>query len=358
MSPKALVIDDDPLSREFLVEALRTSGHDAVGAADGEEGLGLLSRREPGLVLTDLRLPGCDGVEVVRRVAERLPEVPVVVLTAFGTVECAVEAMRAGAADFLLKPVSPEQLEMVLGRIRSQEVLVRENKVLRARLGSDVPARQAIVGASPRLLKAIALAERVAPTDATVLVRGESGTGKELIAGLLHQAGPRSDGPFIKVNCAALTESLLTSELFGHERGAFTGAVAAREGRFELAARGTIFLDEIGELPHEVQAKLLRVLETGDFERVGGTRTLSADARVVAATNRDLEASMRVGRFREDLFFRLNVVPVELPSLRERLEDVPELVAHFLKRFRREHGSPAREVSPAALSALRRAEPA
>ena len=356
MKGSALVIDDDALSREFLAEAVRTAGYRVRQASDGDQGIAALRTGDVDIVFTDLRMPGRDGLAVLRAALATLGDVPVVVLTAFGTVETAVEAMRVGAEDFLLKPVSPEQIEVVLGRIEGRRALVRENKVLKAQARSGEETPMDIIGKSPSFLEAVRLAERVAATDATVLVRGESGTGKEVIATVLHVQSSRSEGPFIKVNCAALTESLLTSELFGHERGAFTGAVARKEGRFELAAGGTLFLDEIGELPGEVQAKLLRVLETGEFERVGGVRTLRADARIVAATNRDLERAMKDGRFREDLYYRLNVVPVWLPPLRERIEDVHALAEYFLARYRARHGVDVREFTPAALDALRASE--
>ena len=356
MTRRAVVIDDDPLSREFLVEALRTSAYAVDEAATGEDGVDLVVRTEPDLVLTDLRLPGIDGIEVLRRCRERLPELTVIVLTAFGTVERAVEAMQYGAEDFLLKPVSPEQLDIALGRLADRARLVKENRALKASLPSDSDVFRDIVGKNRNFMDALHLAERVATSDATVLVRGESGTGKELVAGLLHRASTRRAGPFIRVNCAALTENLLTSELFGHEKGAFTGAHQRKEGRFELASGGTLFLDEIGEMPLEVQGRLLRVLETGDFERVGGTRTLKSDARIVAATNRDLEEAIEEGRFREDLYYRLNVVPVVLPALRERLDDVPALVQHLIEKFSKTHGSPARRVSNAAIDALRGAD--
>ncbi len=353
----ALVIDDDALSREFLVETLRTSGWHTTDAGSAEEAVRLLEQGDFRLVLTDLRLPKADGLAVLRAARERNSETAVVVLTAFGTVTTAVEAMRAGADDFLLKPASPEQIEVVLGRCDAHRRLVQENRVLKANLADrSIAPRQDIIGRNLRFIQALALAERVAPTDATVLVRGESGTGKEVIAELVHRRSARAQGPMIRVNCAALTESLLTSELFGHEKGAFTGATARRQGRFELAAGGTLFLDEIGDLPQEVQAKLLRVLETREFERVGGSQTIEANVRVIAATNRDLESAIARGRFREDLFYRLNVVPVTLPALRERREDIPALARHFLARFTRQHGSVAKEFGVDALQALATAD--
>lgn len=353
----ALVIDDDALSREFLVEALRTNGWTASEASSAEEGLALAARQEFTLVLTDLCLPRASGLDVLRGIRAKGGETRVVVLTAFGAVDTAVEAMRAGAEDFLLKPVAPEQLAMLLRRMGERRRLEHENLALRASLEErTLAAHPGVIGRSPRFIQAVALAERVAPTEATVLIRGESGTGKEVLAELLHRRSRRAAGPFIRVNCAALTESLLTSELFGHEKGAFTGAAARRQGRFELAAGGTLFLDEIGELPVEVQSKLLRILETREFERVGGTQTLSADVRVIAATNRDLEGAIARGRFREDLFYRLNVVPVLLPSLRDRREDIPALARHFLTRFARQHGTAAREFTLDALQAMAAAE--
>ena len=353
----ALVIDDDALSREFLVEALRANGWAAAEAASAEEGLQIAARREFTLVLTDLCLPRASGIEVLRAIKAKGSDTSVVMLTAFGAVDTAVEAMRAGAEDFLTKPVAPEQISLLLRRMGERRRLEHENLALRASLEErKFAATPGIIGRHPRFIQAVALAERVAATEATVLIRGESGTGKEVLAEVLHRRSRRAAGPFIRVNCAALTESLLTSELFGHEKGAFTGATGRRQGRFELAEGGTLFLDEIGELPVEVQAKLLRILETREFERVGGTQTLTADVRVVAATNRDLEGAIARGRFREDLFYRLNVVPVLLPPLRERREDIPALARHFLTRFARQHGTAAREFTLDALQALAGAE--
>jgi DNA-binding NtrC family response regulator len=321
-------------------------------ADSGERAIALFCSEPFDVVFTDLRMPRGDGLEVLRAVKSRRPEVPVVLLTAYGTVETAVAAMKEGAEDFVLKPAAPEQVELVLKRVEEKASLIRENHVLKAQLEGGAAADSEIVGTSRRFLEAVSLAKRVARTNATVLVRGESGTGKELIAWLLHQESPRKTKPFIRVNCAALTETLLTSELFGHEKGSFTGATARREGRFELADGGTLFLDEIGEIAPAVQAKLLRVLETGEFERVGGVETLRTDVRVVGATNRDLEAAMRKGLFREDLYFRLNVVPVKLPPLRERREDIPALAERFLEKYAREYGSSARTLSTAASEAL------
>ncbi len=352
MIQRVLIVDDDALSREFLVEAIEANGLETRAAADGSAGIALIEREEFDLVITDLRLPGADGLAVLRASRERAPARPVVVLTAFGAVETAVEAMRDGAADFLLKPLSPDQLDLVLRRVQGQARLERENRTLKACLEPSRPTRTRLIGRNRGFRDALTLAERVARTNATVLIRGESGTGKELVASLIHENSQRASGPFVRVNCAALTETLLTSELFGHEKGAFTGAHQRKEGRFELAQGGTLFLDEIGEVAPEVQSKLLRVLEVGEFERVGGTRTMKADVRIVAATNRDLEAAIGEGRFREDLFYRLNVFPVTLPPLRDRRDDLAPLAAHFLDQFRRELGGSARKFDDRALMTM------
>jgi DNA-binding NtrC family response regulator len=352
VTQRALIADDDALSREFLAETVAAAGYDVRAVADGPAALAALKADDVDLVISDLRMPGCDGIEVLRASRRASPARPVVVLTAFGAIETAVLAMKEGAADFLLKPISPDALEVVLKRIQGTARLTREISALKASLAPAPAPALAILGTNPAILEAVELARRVAPTQATVLIRGESGTGKELIAALIHEASARADRPFIRVNCAALTETLLTSELFGHEKGAFTGAHQKTEGRFELAHGGTLFLDEIGEIAPEVQSKLLRVLELGEFERVGGTRTLKVDVRVVAATNRDLEAGIAEGRFRQDLFFRLNVFPITLPRLADRKEDVAALASHFLERFRKELGGQARAFDKSALAAL------
>jgi DNA-binding NtrC family response regulator len=349
---RALIADDDALSREFLAECVSAAGFEVKPVVDGRGAVEALRADDFDLVITDLRMPGCDGIDVLRASRERNPERPVVVLTAFGAVETAVQAMKEGAADFVLKPISPDALELVLKRVQGTARLKGEISALKACLAPDPSAGTRILGSNPAIREVVQLAQRVAPTQATVLVRGESGTGKELVAALIHEESPRAGRPFIRVNCAALTETLLTSELFGHEKGAFTGAHQKKEGRFELANGGTLFLDEIGEISPEVQSKLLRVLELGEFERVGGTRTLKADVRVVAATNRDLEAAISDGRFRQDLFFRLNVFPITLPRLRDRKEDIPVLAAHFLERFRKDLGGRARSFDRSALEAL------
>jgi DNA-binding NtrC family response regulator len=348
---RALVADDDALSREFLTECVSSAGFDVLPVEDGRAAVDAVASGDFDLVITDLRMPGRDGIEVVRAARERDPAPPVVVLTAFGAVETAVVAMKEGASDFLLKPISPDALDLVLKRIQGTARMRGEISVLKACLDASAAGGR-ILGSNGALREAVQLAERVAATMATVLIRGASGTGKELIAALIHERSGRADRPFVRVNCAALTETLLTSELFGHEKGAFTGAHQRKEGRFELADGGTLFLDEIGEVSPDLQAKLLRVLELGEFERVGGTRTLKADVRVVAATNRDLEAAIAEGRFRQDLFFRLNVFPITLPPLCERREDIPTLAGHFLAKFRKDLGGRARSFDRSALEAL------
>jgi two-component system, NtrC family, response regulator HydG len=322
-----LLADDEPLSREYLQEALQSFGLEVHAVADGGAAALALQQQAFDYVFTDLRMPGRDGLAVLAEARQRDPDRPVVLVTAHGTMDVAVQAMRQGADDILEKPVSLDDLELALMRVRTRRRLLRENRFLRAEcVGEDM------IVAGPDLQRIVHLIERVAPSKATVLVRGDSGTGKERIAALLHRRSDRAQGPFVKLNCAAIAESLLESELFGHEAGAFTGASKRREGRFELADGGTLFLDEVGEMSPAMQAKLLRVLQEGEFQRVGGKDTIAVDVRVVAATNRDLEADVRQGRFREDLFYRLNVVPVFLPPLRQRRQEIVPLARHFLRQ--------------------------
>ncbi|MBL8840758.1 MAG: sigma-54-dependent Fis family transcriptional regulator [Planctomycetes bacterium] len=348
---RALVVEDDQLGREFVTEALDRMGIQALAARNGREAIGLLEREEVDFILTDLRMPEVDGLGVLRAARELAPATPIVLMTAHGTLDVAVAALREGADDILLKPFAPDQLALLLERLGGRIQLRNENRQLRLQLEGDAGTRE-IVGSSPAIGSVLDQVRRVAPSKATVFIRGESGTGKELVARAIHQLSPRRDAPFVRVNCAALSETLLESELFGHERGAFTGATQRREGRFELAHKGTLLLDEVSEVSPRIQAKLLRVLEEEEFERVGGTRTLQVDVRVVATSNRDLEAAMRDGSFREDLFYRLHVVPLQLPPLRERAQDVPELAAAFLARFAQENGKAVRRIAPEAMSRL------
>jgi len=349
-----LVEDNEPL-RRGIARALREAWEEVAEAATGEEAVAIL--RDPGaepfdVVLSDLRLPGVDGLEVLRAARERDAQTSVVLLTAHGSIETAVLAMREGAFDFVQKPLDLEQIELRVARAVEHGRLVSEVRELRAERDARDAAAD-VVGDSPALRAAVDLARRVAPTRSTVLLTGETGTGKEVLAGLIHRFSPRRERPLVKVNCAALPETLLESELFGHERGAFTGADRPRIGRFEQASGGTLFLDEVGDMSPATQAKLLRVLQDQEFHRLGGTRILRTDARIVAATNRDLGERVRAGSFREDLLFRLDVIRIELPALRERAEDIVALAHRFLREFSAQSPRPARGFTEGALRRLR-----
>jgi two-component system response regulator PilR (NtrC family) len=332
MSVGVLLIDDEDVFREDLATLLRVEGFVCRTASDGEEGLRLAEEAEPDVVVCDLVMPGIGGVDVVDRLATIAPDTPVILLTAYGTMETALEAFRKGATDYLLKPVDLDELIHKVERVVEHRRLEREVRYLRREV-SEARAGSRLVGDSAALAQVRRLIEKVAPVDSTVLLTGESGTGKELAARSIHEAGPRSDGPFVAVNCAALPRELVESELFGHVRGAFTGAHKDRPGHFELARHGTLFLDEIAELPLELQPKLLRAIEQKEVLPVGATAPVRTNARIVAATNRRLEEEIEAGRFREDLYFRLRVVEIRLPALRERREDVPVLVEHFVRRL-------------------------
>ncbi len=328
MSREALLLaDDEPLSRDFLAEALATLGFEVHAVVDGQQAIDAMRKQAFDFVVTDLRMPNQDGHAVLAASKAQDPDRPVVLVTAHGTMGTAIEALRGGADDILEKPASLHDLELMTARIRERRRLLRENRYFRAEsVGDDM------VVAGPKTQAVVALVERIARSKATVLIRGESGTGKERVAALLHRCSDRREKPFVKVNCAALPEALMESELFGHEQGAFTGAGRRREGRFELADGGTLFLDEIGETTPAMQSKLLRVLQEGEFQRVGGTKTVKVDVRVVAATNRDLWKDVQQGRFREDLYYRLDVVPITLPPLRERPEEIVPLAKRFLRK--------------------------
>jgi DNA-binding NtrC family response regulator len=349
---RVLVAEDNEALRRGVVLALSEVGHRVEAVERGDAAVSRLRHDEPyDVVLTDLRLPGADGLAILRAARERDPRTAVVVMTAFGTVESAVEAMREGAFDFVQKPLELDALELRMARAVEHARLVGEVRDLRAeRAARNAPER--IVGISPALRQAVDLATRAAPSRTTVLITGETGTGKELVAGLIHALSPRAERAFVKVNCAALPETLLESELFGHERGAFTGADRARVGRFEQADGGTLFLDEVGDMSPATQAKVLRVIQEREFQRLGGVRNLRVDVRIVAATNQDLELAIAEGRFREDLFFRLNVIGLRLPPLRERPEDVAPLAEHLIDEFGRELGRPRRGFTRAALAKL------
>jgi DNA-binding NtrC family response regulator len=348
---RILVVDDEVNARNALAELLRDEGYEVETAADAFKALGKYAELAPQVVLTDLKMPGMDGIELVRRIRAMPDPAAVVVMTAFGAVQSAVDAMRAGAAEYLTKPLNFDELLIVLDRVLEHHRLAVEARQLRARL-DDRFSRHNIIGSAPPMKWVFEVIDQVAPSRATVLITGESGTGKELVAAAIHQRSPRAAGPFIKVHCAALAESLLESELFGHERGAFTGAVARRDGRFSLAHGGTLFLDEIGEISAAIQVKLLRFLQEHEFERVGGDRPIEVDVRVIAATNRDLAQMVKDGRFREDLYYRLNVVALEMPPLRDRKSDIPALAQFFFDRFARENGKQIEGFAAEALELL------
>jgi two-component system NtrC family response regulator/two-component system response regulator HydG len=351
--PRILVVDDEPNARAGLRTILGEEGYVVSEASDGLEALEKLRGESFDVVLSDIRMPRMDGVTLVRSAREEGIPSLFVMMTAFASIEVAVDAMRAGAENFLIKPLEPNTVLVVLDKVLEKQRLTRDAEQLKDRVRQRYRF-ESIIGDGPQLQAVFEVVKRAAPTKATVLLLGESGTGKELVAQAIHMESTRKDRPFIKVSCAALSESLLESELFGHERGSFTGAVGRREGRFELADGGTLFLDEIGEIPASVQVKLLRALQQREFERVGGTETLKVDVRVVAATNRDLAAEVAAGRFREDLYYRLNVVAVTLPPLRSRKGDIPALVSHFIQKFDEAYAKSVRGLLPGTLNALLR----
>jgi DNA-binding NtrC family response regulator len=350
MAPSVLIVDDEKHTREGLQQALAES-YDVSVAASADEAFNLMDAHPFDVVLTDLRMPGKSGLKVIDR-ALAMPSKPaVLMMTAYGNIDTAVEAMRRGAVDFLTKPVNIERLDVLIRRALKTKTLEVEVQQLHERL-DDRFSLDSIVGDSPLIKEIIERVKKVAQSRATILIEGESGTGKEQVAQAIHQLSARARGPFIAVHCAALTESLLESELFGHERGSFTGATERRVGRFESADGGTLFLDEIGEISGAIQVKLLRFLETKSIERVGGSKTIELDVRLVAATNRGLEQLVRDGKFREDLYFRLDVVRFVMPPLRDRREDIPALLAHFIKDLSAENGVPPIEIEPGAMRTL------
>jgi DNA-binding NtrC family response regulator len=346
---RILVVDDEPDILTLLRHRLEQLGYAVSTAANGPEALRRIVSEPPALVLLDLKLPRMSGLEVLKQIKQTSPECMVIVMTAYATVEKAVEAMKEGAYDFLTKPLTPGHLELVVQKAFEREALQRAHRLLQQEL--DWKAHP-IIGESPAIQQAIERARRAAQSPATLLLLGESGTGKEVFARAIHAWSPRRLQPFVVVNCAALSEELITSDLFGHERGAFTGAHQRKQGKLELAAGGTVFLDEVSEMQPALQSKLLRVLQEHAFERVGGTATIQVDIRVIAATNRDLPQAVKAGTFREDLFFRLNVIPITLPPLRERKEDIPLLVELFVQKYRLEVKKPGMRFTPAALEVL------
>jgi DNA-binding NtrC family response regulator len=348
---RILVVDDETNARTALAELLRDEGYAVETAADAFKALGKAADFAPDLVLTDLKMPGMDGLQLLARLQEDDPDLPVVMMTAFGEVETAVRAMQAGARDYLAKPVNVAELTVIVARELEQRRIRQEAGLLRARLAEKYSFDNIIGNAAP-MQEVFKTVSQIAASRASVLVTGESGTGKELIAAAIHERSPRAKGPFVKLHCAALAESLLESELFGHERGSFTGALTRRDGRFSQANRGTLFLDEIGEISPAVQVKLLRFLQEREFERVGGNETVSVDVRVIAATNRDLKQMVAEGKFREDLYYRLNVINLEMPALRDRPSDVPLLASHFLYKYAAENGKELRQFTADALECL------
>jgi DNA-binding NtrC family response regulator len=349
--PTILIVEDEARIRRLLELDLGEAGFHTFSAADAEKGLDLLRREQIDLALTDLKLPGMGGLEFLQAAKRLNGALPVVVMTAYGTVETAVEAMKAGAADYILKPFALAEIRLVVQKELDVRRLREENRTLREALGTRYEYPN-IVARSGKMQEALALAERVAATVSTVLIGGESGVGKDLIAHLIHQRSSRASGPFVKINSTAIPENLLESELFGYEKGAFTGAATSKPGKFELADKGTLFLDEIGDIPPVTQVKLLRVLQEREFERLGGTRTIKVDVRLIAATNRDLRVALEEGTFREDLYYRLNVVPIDLPPLREHKEDIPDLVHLFLSRLAQRSQKAPPGISPEALKML------
>jgi DNA-binding NtrC family response regulator len=351
MKFRVLIIDDEKNIREGLAKAIASDGYETVCAADGNEGWKFFNEEDIDLVITDIRIPGLSGDELMRKILSQSPGFPVIMLTGHGTIENAVTAMSAGAWTYLTKPVDLEHLSIVVKRALANRELIMQHNQMKEELEQKKKFKS-IIGSTANMRAVFDTISRAAPTKASILITGESGVGKELVADAIHDLSPRLDQPFIKVHCAALSDTLLESELFGHEKGAFTGAITRRRGRFELASGGTLFLDEIGEIDQNIQIKLLRVLQEKKFERVGGEQTVETDVRIVAATNKDLKAEIEKGSFREDLYFRLNVVNIHVPPLRERKDDIPLLAAAFLREFSAENGKKIDGIHEKARSRL------
>ena len=346
-----LVVDDEEIVRDSLARWLEEDGYRVDTAPDGEAALAKLAEQAYVILLVDLKMPGIDGLQVLAQARTMQPDAAVIIMTAYATVDTAVQAMKQGAYDYLVKPFEPEELSLMVGKLTNQEALRRENVLLRKALKRQFEFKD-LASKSPKMEAVFDLARTAAKSNSTVLILGESGTGKEVLAKAIHAESPRREGPFVGVSCAALTESLLESELFGHEKGAFTGAVGSARGKFELAAGGSLFLDEIGDISPKLQLDLLRVLDAREFRRVGGSQLIKTDVRIIAATNRDLKKLVESGAFREDLYYRLNVIPVTLPPLRERKEDIPRLVEKILDDLRFEMRKPLEGVSAEALEIL------
>lgn len=352
MFASILLAEDEKNARQGLVSYLEAKGYDVYPAQNGQEALKIFKEQKPDLVLTDIRMPELNGILLLEKIHAEKPSTPVILMTAYGSVEDAVKAMKKGAFYYLTKPVNLEELDFLVSKALTSRALQEENIELKKALFTQKFDRGEILGTSLLMKKILQLVDRVAPSSSTVLILGESGTGKELIAHRIHELSPRKDKPFIAVHCAALPESLLASELFGHERGAFTGATERKIGRFERAHQGTLFLDEIGEISSDMQVKLLRVLQEGEFERLGGAKTIKVDVRLIAATNKNLRAEVEAGRFREDLYYRINVIEIKLPPLRERKEDIPLLAQHFIDYFSNRSGNRSLSITPDALKQL------
>ncbi|HZX65450.1 MAG TPA: sigma-54 dependent transcriptional regulator [Myxococcales bacterium] len=349
---RALVVDDEPSTRELFAELLERWGYHVDQTDDGHGALKLAAELHPDVIISDLVMPKLDGLALTRALREESPDTPVIIITGKGTIDAAVEAVREGVFDFVEKPLDPARLKVILQRALEKKRTEHEMHVLRRRLGQIDSAGVGIIGASPAMRKVMDLVEKVAPSKASVVITGQSGTGKEMVARAIHQLSPRKDKPFIAINCSAIPAGLMESEMFGHERGAFTGADQRRLGSWELADGGTLFLDEVGEIPIELQAKFLRVLEEERLRRLGGKSEIAVDVRVISATNRDLKEEIKGARFREDLYFRLNVFHIPLAPLKERREDIALLVQHFIDRFSREGGKRVQGVSPQAVKLL------
>lgn len=349
--PRLLLIDDDKTALDGLVKILTHDGYPVSGVLSGYEALNLLSRKTFDIIVTDMKLPGMGGLSLIHELRKKEEPIAIVVITAYSSVKTAVEAIKCGADDYLTKPINIEELALVLEKLWERQQLIVQNRLLKEKL-KDKYKFSELVGSSPQMHRIFKMIEDVAPSTASTLILGETGTGKELVANAIHYQSDRACMPFVALHCAALSEGVLESELFGHEKGAFTGAVQLRKGRFELADGGTLFLDEVGELSLKVQVKLLRILEKGEFERVGGEKTIRVDVRLIAATNRDLEREVSEGRFREDLFYRLNVITIHLPPLRERREDIPLLSNFFVIKYAKKYKKELKGFTPEAMEAL------
>ncbi|MBM4065434.1 MAG: sigma-54-dependent Fis family transcriptional regulator [Planctomycetes bacterium] len=351
IKPKLLLVDDDKNALDGLVKILTHDGYPVSGVLSGYEALNLLSRKNFDIIVTDMKLPGIGGLSLIHEIRKKEESVSIVVITAYSSVKTAVEAIKCGADDYLTKPINIEELRLVLEKIWERQRLIAQNRMLKEKL-KDKYKSSGLVGNTPQMKQIFHMIADVAPSTASILILGETGTGKELVANAVHCQSDRACMPFVALHCAALSEGVLESELFGHEKGAFTGAVQARKGRFEMADGGTLFLDEVGEMSLKVQVKLLRVLEKGEFERVGGEKTLKVDVRLITATNRNLEKEVSEGRFREDLFYRLNVITIHLPSLRERKDDIPILSNFFVIKYTKKYKKEIKGFAPEAMEAL------